>query len=1681
MRLIGSLVALLCLGCWDVASASVFYEFTTIAQTGQAELTGLFDSPSVNDLGMVAFSGQLTAGQSVFVGDGTSLPRNITPGFVSATRRFSRAVQINNANQVIAQDSVTGSPPATLVRIWDGTGTSSFITVARGGFPTDPFDSVFSFPSVSNAGHTTFSALIGSTSLLVTPAGSLFNQVALTTPLRPMIDDFGRVLVRAGATASDPIRLYNSDLGGFVTIADSAGGWRSLGASPGISDDGSIVVFAGDRGQGPGIFASVDEGLGGQRKLITVAGENSGPNPRPELGLKLNAGGVVVPLFFATFDMDARVGVVRTAAGVPGIAQDSLVVAFVGTPSEASRENPGVPGKPLFFSNQKGIWTLRIDIDRPLAPAAGTLCPDMLSVAGLCYHPRTAIPVVQLLDTVQTPNGARIVNGLNISDPLARASTASTGLPRTEQRGDHRIVFWASSAADTFIVRGEHLDSDQDGLLDHWEKVGGGIDIDQDGVIDLDLSAMGANPLKRDVFLEIDWLTDRTDAMNESWSNALPPTAPGTIAQALVNVFKAAPAPGNGIPAGIELHIDAGPRSDANMKPFSANFPTGMAPSLLQGGDQIHDGAGQHIDVLYLKPPGAVAIPGIIAVDFHTVKDRYFGTGDKRARELAFHYSVLADFHSPFESMPEIPLTGTVAGSTSLTLTASAFAGVDVANQAVIVTSGAGQGQIRIIKSNTASQLTLVSAWKVLPAPGDSFAILSGSSGLAEIVLKPDANHLPGNDFVVTMGAAGVSKTGVNRFLGWPFAIEQTLLHELGHNLGLRHGGVDDRTSDSPFGPFAGDFKPDYISLMNYAYQLCNPPTGKNNPPYTTVPAMQKCPILSYSFPGDPVFSDWTNLKLDVYNSALALGNTFGISPGVTAAPPPRPEMAPRDSERTNGPVDLDAPDIAISSPGAGSVAGIGGILEVRVTATDNVGVDAVFIEFDVNGDGTIDPANELVVATKDLSGLFVATFGGITGVSGLRGIRANAVDGAGNTGIDVIQIQIVAALVTVPNVVGQTQAAAQTALTGVGLTVGTVTTASSATVPAGRVISQNPAAGTGVAAGSAVALVVSSGPAAVSVPNVVGQTQAAAQTALTGVGLTVGTVTTASSATVPAGQVISQNPAAGTGVAAGSAVALVVSSGPAAVSVPNVVGQTQAAAQTALTGVGLTVGTVTTASSATVPAGQVISQNPAAGTGVAAGSAVALVVSSGPAAVSVPNVVGQTQAAAQTALTGVGLTVGTVTTASSATVPAGQVISQNPAAGTGVAAGSAVALVVSSGPAAVSVPNVVGQTQAAAQTALTGVGLTVGTVTTASSATVPAGRVISQNPAAGTGVAAGSAVALVVSSGPAAVSVPNVVGQTQAAAQTALTGVGLTVGTVTTASSATVPAGQVISQNPAAGTGVAAGSAVALVVSSGPAAVSVPNVVGQTQAAAQTALTGVGLTVGTVTTASSATVPAGQVISQNPAAGTGVAAGSAVALVVSSGPAAVSVPNVVGQTQAAAQTALTGVGLTVGTVTTASSATVPAGRVISQNPAAGTGVAAGSAVALVVSSGPQAEAGTSTLCSVLGDDRARLLLDHDIFSFHGSKGERIRVALSKNPSGRSQGDRATLLLVDAIRGGTLFRSDSGVLPNSIIATLPLAGRYLIVVGEQPKISRGARFVGAYCVSLESSESAHESLEPYGQ
>ena len=474
-------------------------------------------------------------------------------------------------------------------------------------------------------------------------------------------------------------------------------------------------------------------------------------------------------------------------------------------------------------------------------------------------------------------------------------------------------------------------------------------------------------------------------------------------------------------------------------------------------------------------------------------------------------------------------------------------------------------------------------------------------------------------------------------------------------------------------------------------------------------------------------------------------------------------------------------------------------------------------------------------------------------------------------------------------------------------------------------------------------------------VPPVTGMTESMARSTIIGAGLATGTVSTSHSTVVDSGCVINQNPAAGALIPSGSVICLVVSDGPppAPVSVPGVVGKTQAAAQAAISSAHLSVGTVTQDFSDTVAAGSVISQSPSAGTSVSQGSSVNMVISLGPSS-TVPNVVNQTQSDAGIAIDAAGLDVGTVTTAHSDMIDAGNVVSQNPAAGSTVAQGSSVNMVISLGPIPqVIVPDVVNMTQADATTAVINADLFKGATTSDYSDTVAAGSVISQDPSAGTSVSQGSSVNMVISLGPSS-TVPNVVNQTQSDAGTAINAAGLVEGTVTTAHSDMIDAGNVISQNPAAGSTVAQGSSVDLVISLGPAPqVIVPDVVNMTQSDAGTAIDAAGLVEGAITTAYSDTINAGNIISQDPAAGSSVEQGSSVDMVVSLGSSSqIDVPDVVGMTEAAAGAALNGAGLTIGTTSTGYSQNVPAGSVISQDPAAGSSVPDGSAVDIVVSLG---------------------------------------------------------------------------------------------------------------------------------
>jgi hypothetical protein len=226
------------------------------------------------------------------------------------------------------------------------------------------------------------------------------------------------------------------------------------------------------------------------------------------------------------------------------------------------------------------------------------------------------------------------------------------------------------------------LDSDGDDIPDAWEIAG--YSSNADGVIDVDLPALGANPYRRDIFLEVDIMVDSDDPADPP---TFPPIAtigdnPGTF-DTVRAMFAAAPILNPYGESGINLVIDS-----AGTVPFRKflGFSTTAATER-----------------------------------FKALKVDHFANA-KRGR--IYHYAIWGVAHP------------------------------------------------------------------------------DGASGHSDIVFDDTGVLGPGDDIVITLAGFGAEYQTVR-------SQAATLAHELGHNLGQRHGGNDSFWH-----------KPNYLSVMSYAWQL---------------------------------------------------------------------------------------------------------------------------------------------------------------------------------------------------------------------------------------------------------------------------------------------------------------------------------------------------------------------------------------------------------------------------------------------------------------------------------------------------------------------------------------------------------------------------------------------------------------------------------------------------------------------------------------------------------------------------------------------------------------------------------------------------------------------------------------------------------------------------------------------
>lgn len=133
---------------------------------------------------------------------------------------------------------------------------------------------------------------------------------------------------------------------------------------------------------------------------------------------------------------------------------------------------------------------------------------------------------------------------------------------------------------------------------------------------------------------------------------------------------------------------------------------------------------------------------------------------------------------------------------------------------------------------------------------------------------------------------------------------------------------------------------------------------------------------------------------------------------------------------------------------------------------------------------------------------------------------------------------------------------------------------------------------------------------------------------------------------------------------------------------------------------------------------------------------------------------------------------------------------------------------------------------------------------------------------------------------------------------------------------------------------------------------VEVPDVTGKTTSEATEILKAAGFEVGSINNVYDTSVESGKVVAQSPKAHNKVAKGSKINLDISQGSEKVEVPDVSGMSESEATSKLINAGFSVGNSRSENSDNFDAGKIIGTNPSAGSSVAKGSVISLIISKG---------------------------------------------------------------------------------------------------------------------------------
>lgn len=436
------------------------------------------------------------------------------------------------------------------------------------------------------------------------------------------------------------------------------------------------------------------------------------------------------------------------------------------------------------------------------------------------------------------------------------------------------------------------IDSDEDGLFDSWET--NGVDMGPDGV--LDLASLGADPQKKDVFLEFDWT-----AGDEPTRIAI---------EAVKAAFAFAPVGNPDGSSGVRLWVDTGTLSDV----------AGLVGDDLGGGNEVDnsfsisgltssfygtrsnnfDDNRRYVFRYGLSSAGpftntGTSTGGNTAATLNDTNQNWIddewsgrtvsitsGTGNGTVCNVGSNtdtvltisscvglpvFATTPDASSVYAIIGPSDVTGQSSGDNTATTLIDEDASFSVdtfVGGSLMLTGRTGKGQVCPIVANTADTITISdcgnAGWITIPDDTSTYAVIiptttqgASTGGNSATTLNDtnqnwDTNAFVGQNVAIIAGTnvgdicqirantatqlTIITCTGAPTWSSTPDSTSAyriggtggqasgpnfvdfvhdpaTVMHELGHTLGLGHGGPED----------SRNCKPNYLSVMNYHYQ----------------------------------------------------------------------------------------------------------------------------------------------------------------------------------------------------------------------------------------------------------------------------------------------------------------------------------------------------------------------------------------------------------------------------------------------------------------------------------------------------------------------------------------------------------------------------------------------------------------------------------------------------------------------------------------------------------------------------------------------------------------------------------------------------------------------------------------------------------------------------------------------